>query len=85
MNYHWNWQIFWEPAPSGTGTYLDMLLSGVVVTIETSLFAWLIALISGAIIGVMRTLPSKSASRAGFQDRMPAGGRSFSLVRIMQA
>jgi glutamate/aspartate transport system permease protein len=66
VNYHWNWQIFWEPAPSGTGTYLDMLLSGVVVTIETSLFAWVIALMFGSIVGVLRTLPSKSASRAGF-------------------
>ena len=28
VNYHWNWRIFWEPAPNGTGTYLDMLLSG---------------------------------------------------------
>ena len=66
MNYHWNWRIFWEPSPSGTGTYLDMLLHGLVVTIEASLFAWVIALIFGAIIGVMRTLPSKTAARAGF-------------------
>ena len=66
MNYHWNWRIFWEPAPSGTGTYLDMLLHGLVVTIETSLFAWVIALVFGAIVGVMRTLPSKTASRLGF-------------------
>ena len=28
MNYHWNWGIFFEPNPMGTGTYLDMLLSG---------------------------------------------------------
>jgi len=66
VNYHWNWRIFWEPSPSGTGTYLDMLLHGLVVTIETSLFAWAIALLFGAIVGVMRTLPSKTASRAGF-------------------
>ncbi len=66
MNYHWNWRIFWEPSPSGTGTYLDMLLHGLVVTIETSLFAWVIALAFGAIIGVMRTLPSKTAQRIGF-------------------
>ena len=66
MNYHWNWRIFFEPAPSGTGTYLDMLLHGLVVTIETSLFAWVIALAFGAIVGVMRTLPSKTASRVGF-------------------
>ena len=66
MNYHWNWHIFLEPAPSGTGTYLDMLLSGLVLTIETSLFAWIIALACGSIVGVLRTLPSKAASLAGF-------------------
>src|ERR1700739_942392 len=43
-----------------------MLLSGLLVTIETSLFAWAIALIFGAIVGVLRTLPSKTASRTGF-------------------
>ena len=66
MNYHWNWSIFFEPAPNGTGTYLDMLLSGLLLTIETSLCAWIIALVCGAVIGVMRTLPSKTASRIGF-------------------
>ena len=66
MNYHWNWRIFWEPAPNGTGTYLDMLLSGLVLTIETAIFAWIIALVFGSIIGVMRTLPSKTASWTGF-------------------
>ena len=66
MNYHWNWHIFLEPAPSGTGTYLDMLLSGLMLTIETALLAWIIALLFGSMVGVMRTLPSKLASRSGF-------------------
>jgi glutamate/aspartate transport system permease protein len=66
VNYHWNWRIFWEPAPNGTGTYLDMLLSGLVVTIETALCAWIIALAFGTVVGVMRTLSSKVASRVGF-------------------
>jgi glutamate/aspartate transport system permease protein len=66
LNYHWNWRVFWEPAPSGTGTYLDMLLSGLVLTIETALCAWIIALAFGAVIGVLRTLPSKTASLVGF-------------------
>jgi glutamate/aspartate transport system permease protein len=66
VNYHWNWHIFFEPAPNGTGTYLDMLLSGLLVTIETALCAWIIALVTGAIIGVMRTLPSRTASAIGF-------------------
>ncbi len=66
MNYHWNWGIFWEPSPNGTGTYLDMLLSGLVWTIETAICAWILALVFGLIIGVLRTLPSKAASRFGF-------------------
>ncbi len=66
MNYHWNWHIFLEPAPSGEGTYLDMLLSGLWLTIETSLAAWIIALVTGTVVGVLRTLPSKTASLIGF-------------------
>ena len=66
MNYHRNWHIFLEPATSGTGTYLDMLLSGLMLTIETALLAWIIALLFGSMVGVMRTLPSKLASRSGF-------------------
>jgi glutamate/aspartate transport system permease protein len=66
VNYHWNWRIFWEPAPNGTGNYLDMLLSGLVLTIETAICAWIIALVLGSIVGVLRTLPSKTAGRLGF-------------------
>lgn len=66
MSYHWNWLIFWAPAPNGTGTYLDMLLSGLLLTIETAICAWILALVFGSIVGVMRTLPSKTASWLGF-------------------
>ena len=66
MNYHWNWHIFLEPNPTGAGTYLDMLLSGLWLTIATSLSAWIIALATGSVIGVMRTLPSKFANLIGF-------------------
>jgi glutamate/aspartate transport system permease protein len=66
VNYHWNWHIFFEPAPDGTGTYLDMLLAGLLVTIEVSLCAWIIALVFGSVVGVLRTLPSKTASGIGF-------------------
>jgi glutamate/aspartate transport system permease protein len=66
VNYHWNWHIFLEPNPSGAGTYLDMLLAGLALTIKTALLAWIIALIFGSIIGVLRTLPSKAASWVGF-------------------
>jgi len=39
VNYHWNWGIFFEPNPMGTGTYLDMLLSGLVLTLKTAALA----------------------------------------------
>jgi glutamate/aspartate transport system permease protein len=50
----------------GTGTYLDLLLAGLVVTIKTSLLAWIIALVFGCLIGVLRTLPSRTAQWVGF-------------------
>jgi glutamate/aspartate transport system permease protein len=66
VNYHWNWHIFWDPSPNGTGNYLDMLLSGLLLTIETALCAWIIALAVGTVVGVLRTLPSKTASGIAF-------------------
>jgi glutamate/aspartate transport system permease protein len=66
LNYYWNWHIFFEPSPNGTGDYLDMLLSGLEVTIVTALAAWVIALMTGTVVGVMRTLPSKAANLFGF-------------------
>jgi glutamate/aspartate transport system permease protein len=66
VSYHWNWFVFFDPSPTGGGSYLDMLLAGLLLTIETSVCAWIIALIFGSIVGVMRTLPSKTASTIGF-------------------
>ncbi|MDR7039154.1 glutamate/aspartate transport system permease protein [Methylobacterium sp. BE186] len=65
MNYTWNWGIFFEPSPEGTGTYADMLLSGLLWTILTALASWAIAFCLGSIVGVMRTLPSKAARGFG--------------------
>jgi glutamate/aspartate transport system permease protein len=65
MNYNWNWGIFWEQSPEGTGTYADMLLSGLRWTIVTALASWLLALALGSIIGVMRTLPSRAPRAFG--------------------
>src|ERR1700760_4206435 len=50
----------------GTCTYLDLLLAGLVVTVKVSVLAWIIALVSGTVIGVLRTLPSRTASWIGF-------------------
>lgn len=65
MNYNWNWGIFFEASPEGTGTYADMLLSGLMWTIVTALCAWVIAFAVGSVIGVLRTLPSRFAQGVG--------------------
>jgi len=66
VHYHWNWHIFLEPGPDGSGTYLDFLLKGLLLTIETAACAWILALVVGTIIGVMRTLPSRTLRGIGF-------------------
>lgn len=57
MNYNWNWRIFWEQTPDGTGTYLDTLWSGLGYTLAVALLAWAMALLFGLIMGTLRTLP----------------------------
>ena len=63
MNYHWNWQIFWQLTPEGTGTYLHTLLVGLMWTLATALSAWILALVIGSLLGVIRTMPRKWAAR----------------------
>ncbi len=59
MNYNWDWSIFFKISPDGQGTYLQTLLYGLGWTLATALSAWVIALVLGAIVGTIRTMPSK--------------------------
>ncbi|MFZ6659075.1 amino acid ABC transporter permease [Undibacterium sp. TJN19] len=63
MKYNWNWNIFWEAAPDGGGTYMDSLIHGMLWTLATAGIAWIIALVLGAIVGTIRTAPNKWAAR----------------------
>lgn len=65
MHYNWNWSIFFEMAPDGSGTYLESLLRGLGWTVSTALLAWLLALTLGSLVGVMRTTESKVAQGIG--------------------
>lgn len=65
MNYNWNWGIFFDISPEGTGTYLDMLLSGLFWTVVTAILSWIMALVLGSIVGVMRTLPARAPQIVG--------------------
>ncbi|TSA18227.1 MAG: amino acid ABC transporter permease [Betaproteobacteria bacterium] len=59
MNYNWNWKIFWDPVAAGKGVYWEWLVSGLAWTLATGLLAWIIALLIGVVIGVVRTTPLK--------------------------
>lgn len=63
MGYHWDWQIFLSSTPTGGETYLDWMLSGLKMTLALSLTAWVLALLVGALMGVLRTVPNKALSR----------------------
>jgi glutamate/aspartate transport system permease protein len=64
MDYHWNWTVFSQVTAVGDGsTYLDWMWSGFKVTVSLSLCAWLLALLIGSLMGVMRTAPIKWMSR----------------------
>ena len=64
MGYQWNWGIFLQPSATGDDTYLGWMFAGFKMTIGLSLSAWLIALLLGALVGVLRTVPNKAL--AGF-------------------
>jgi glutamate/aspartate transport system permease protein len=59
MAYNWNWEIFLQTSATGEGTYLAWLLEGLQWTVALSLSAWIIALIVGTAIGVLRTAPNR--------------------------
>ena len=59
MSYQWNWDVFLQPTAVGDDVYLGWMFSGFKMTIGLSLSAWLIALLLGALMGVLRTVPNK--------------------------
>ena len=59
MNYDWQWSIFGQVSPDGQGTYLQTLFYGLGWTLATALTAWVIALLLGAVVGTVRTTPSR--------------------------
>jgi glutamate/aspartate transport system permease protein len=65
MNYNWNWGIFLELSPEGTGSYLKLMLWGLQTTVVTSALAWLLAFSLGTLFGVLRSLPSRTARIIG--------------------
>lgn len=61
MNYNWHWGVFLEQAAQNE-TYLDWMISGLKVTLALGLSSWVIALVIGSVLGVLRTVPNKLLS-----------------------
>lgn len=64
MQYAWNWNVFWDLAVEGKPHY-QLLLQGMLWTIVTAVCAWLLALAIGSVVGVLRTLHSRTARALG--------------------
>ncbi len=62
MNYNWDWGVFFKSTGVGSETYLDWFISGLGWTIAIAIVAWIIALLLGSILGVMRTVPNRLVS-----------------------
>lgn len=65
MNYSWNWSVLWQSTGVGDSTYLQWVLIGLGWLLVITLVAWTIAMVLGSILGIMRTLPSKTARTMG--------------------
>lgn len=61
MNYSWNWGVLFEKTGIGNEIYLHWMLQGIGWLFLIGLIAWSIAMIVGSVLGIMRTLPNKTA------------------------
>ena len=60
MNYDWNWTVFGQTTITGADRYIDWILSGLTLTVVIALLAWSLALVLGVLLGIARTLPSRT-------------------------
>ena len=65
MNYSWNWGVLWQSTGVGESTYLHWVLTGLGWLLIIAFVAWTIAMVLGSVLGIMRTLPSKTARTIG--------------------
>jgi glutamate/aspartate transport system permease protein len=65
MNYSWNWGVLFQSTGIGDTTYFNWILIGLGWLLVIALVAWSIAMVLGSILGIMRTLPNKTARSIG--------------------
>ncbi|MDO5638457.1 MAG: amino acid ABC transporter permease [Neisseria sp.] len=59
MGYSWNWGVLFDPTGIGNETYLGWMVAGIGWLFLIGSIAWVIAMMLGTALGIMRTLPSK--------------------------
>jgi glutamate/aspartate transport system permease protein len=69
MNYQWDWQVYLQDTGAGQ-TYLQWMMSAWSWTIAVAVLAWVVALVFGSLIGVLRTTPNRwlSGFAAGYVE-----------------
>ena len=65
MNYNWDWSVFFKSTGVGDEIYLDWYVAGLGWTIGIALAAWVIALLMGSLLGVLRTVPNRWVAAVG--------------------
>jgi len=65
VRYNWHWGILWQTSADSLNSWIMTLVHGLGWTLATAACAWVIALVLGSVVGVMRTTPSKWAVRLG--------------------
>ena len=63
MNYVWNWGVLWDKTGIGNEIYLHWVLTGLLWLFGIGAIAWMIAMVLGTLLGIMRTLPHQGLNR----------------------
>ncbi len=64
MGSNWDWQVFLQDDGSGR-TYLEWLMSAWGWTLSVALLALVVALVTGSLVGIIRTVPNKKLAFLG--------------------
>jgi len=64
MAYQWDWSVFSQDTGAGE-TYLHWMMSAWGWTLKVAVLAWFVALVVGALIGVLRTVPHRGLKLFG--------------------
>jgi glutamate/aspartate transport system permease protein len=64
MSYEWNWQVFLRDTGADE-TYLHWMMTAWGWTLKVAVLAWFVALIIGALVGVLRTVPNRGLQTFG--------------------